>query len=196
VLAVYAIVGFALFAALGAYVATRTPTRLDVEAVSLRGVGVPLAVLFTSFGYWPALTVFGAATVVLLYDRTSYWLPAALVASHTLSQIVIAAIKPIFHRTRPDYWLIRHEVDTSYPSGHSATAMTFYLALLLLVWNVRLPHAVQLGASIVLGLCVIGIPWSRLALGAHYLTDVTGGALFGSAWLAASIALWTRFGPR
>lgn len=36
----------------------------------------------------------------------------------------------------------------------------------------------------------VGIMWSRLALGAHYLTDVLGGAAFGTGWLALSFALW------
>jgi len=40
----------------------------------------------------------------------------------------------------------------------------------------------------VLVLWALGIMWSRLALGAHYLSDVFGGALFGTAWLCALFA--------
>jgi membrane-associated phospholipid phosphatase len=43
--------------------------------------------------------------------------------------------------------------------------------------------------SIAAALCAwaVGIMWSRLALGAHYLTDVLRGAFFGFAWLLALI---------
>ncbi len=193
-LLVYAVVAFALFALIGAYVSSRTPTRIDVEAVALRGVGVPVAAWFTQVGYWPALSVFGAIAILGTYVAGSRnWLVPALVGSHALSQTVIAGVKLLFHRTRPDYWLIHQEVDTSYPSGHAATAMTFYLALILLAWNAPLPRAAQFAATVVLGACVVAIPWSRLALGAHYLSDVIGGTLFGSAWLALSIALVLRY---
>ena len=189
-LGAYAVVGFALFAILGAYVSSRTPTRIDTEAVALRGIGTPIAAVFTSLGYWPTLSVLSVVTIALLFNRTATaWLPAALVASQGVSQGIIVVLKPLFHRTRPDDWLLNHEVDLSYPSGHSATAITFFLALLVLVWNARIPGPAQIALSIVLGACVFGIPWSRLALGAHYATDILGGLLFGTAWLAASTAI-------
>ena len=193
-LAAFACAAFAAWYALGASVSRRTPARLDTEAVALRGVGTPIAAVFTQLGYWPALTVFGALVVGLTWtgvDRA--WLPAALVASHALSQTAIVLVKPAFHRTRPDYWLVRHEADTSYPSGHASTAVTFYAALALLTWHARLPEPLQIAASVALAACVAGIPWSRLALGAHYLSDVIGGLTFGSAWLAASLAIGLRF---
>ena len=39
----------------------------------------------------------------------------------------------------------------------------------------------------------IGIMWSRLALGAHYLSDVMGGAVFGCGWLALMCGLIVQF---
>jgi undecaprenyl-diphosphatase len=191
-----AIVAFVLVAALGAYVTSRTPTRLDVEAVVLRGTATPLAAWFTSLGYWPSLAVLSIALVTGFTRLSdSPWLPLALVASHSLSQVAIAAIKPAYHRTRPDYWLIRREVDTSFPSGHSATAITFFLAALLLVSHAPVAPAVRIVGTAVLAGCVVGIPWSRLVLGAHYLTDVIGGLLFGSGWLAASFSILALVAP-
>ena len=157
-------------------------------------MATPVAAFFTSLGYWPALTILSSAVIVLLVTRTNVaWLPVAFVASHAIAQGAIVAIKPIFHRTRPDDWLLNRELDMSYPSGHSATAITFFLRLIFVIWHARVPTAAQIAASIALGICVLGIPWSRLALGAHYLTDVLGGLLFGTAWLAASIAVYVSY---
>lgn len=193
-LASYAVVAFVLFGVLGAYVSSRPPTRIDTVAVTLRGTATPVAAFFTSLGYWPALTILSISVIALLLTRSNYgWLPIAFVASHALSQGAIIAVKPLFHRTRPDDWLLRHEIDMSYPSGHSGTAITFFLGLIVLVWLSRIPAPIQILASILLAICAIGIPWSRLALGAHYLTDVLGGLLFGTAWLAASIAVYLSY---
>jgi undecaprenyl-diphosphatase len=91
---------------------------------------------------------------------------------------------------RPDYWLVRQEHDLSYPSGHSATAIVFFVPLVALVLVSHVvPQAASLPIACALVLCVFGIPWSRLVLGAHYPTDVLGGLLFGAGWLAASLAV-------
>ncbi len=55
--------------------------------------------------------------------------------------------------------------------------------------------AVAVPVVAVLLVCAVGIPWSRLALGAHYLTDVAGGLLLGAAFLCAALAVILRFAP-
>ncbi len=192
----YAAFAFALVGLLGYFVSSRTPTRVDLEATALRGAATQYAALLTALGYWPTLTFLSVVAVLgLVAEPGSAFLSVGLVASHTLSQIVVVAVKPLFRRARPDNWLVRQEDGTSYPSGHSSTAITFYFALLLIVWRLEIPVLARIVFAAALVCCVAGIPWSRLALGAHYLTDVAGGTIFGTAWLAASIALLLRFGP-
>ncbi len=71
----------------------------------------------------------------------------------------------------------------SFPSGHAAlsTAIYGYLAMLsaqALPSRYRwLPYAVAM-------LLVVGISFSRLYLGAHWLADVLGGIGLGAAWVA------------
>ncbi len=180
--------------ALGALVASRTPTRLDVEAGVLRGGGVPLALFFTGLGRWPVLlglaVAAGAAAAAL---RTGLLPVVALFAAQVLSQGANAAIKLLFHRARPDAWLAIHEKDLSYPSGHAVTSIVFFVGMALLAWHAPLPRPLALALVAACAVCVVGIPWSRLALSAHYATDVLGGLLFGAAWLCVALAVILRF---
>jgi len=179
------------FALLGNAVAARPPGALDRWGLNLRGYGFAIAVFLTRSGRW-----YGIVTVAVIFAIVAAALHVTLnylvelVVVQLLAQGAVNGIKLLYRRARPDDPLHRFERGHSYPSGHAATAIVFFLGLLLLVSGARdLPPAFQAAAVVVLALFVAGIPWSRLALGAHYITDVAGGLLFGGAWLAACIGV-------
>jgi undecaprenyl-diphosphatase len=183
--------------ALGAFVAPRTPTRLDIEASALRGTGVPLALFFTGLGRWPVLLGLGvAAGAIAAWLRTGLWPVAILFATQVLSQGVNTALKLGFHRSRPDAWLAIQEKDLSYPSGHAVTTVVFFVGFALLAWHSPLPRPLALAVVAACAICALGIPWSRLALSAHYATDVLGGLLFGAAWLCVALVVIMRVQQR
>ena len=177
--------------ALGLYVSPRPPMRLDVEAIALRGQGVPLAACFTLLGRWYSITLLLAiAFAINLSLHREPWALLAIALVQLGSQSLGGALKHAFHRLRPDHWIVWREADTSYPSGHATTATAFYLALFLLAWHATgLPNEMRGLALGFCAACTLGLPWSRLALGAHYLSDVAGGLLSGFAWLCALVAL-------
>jgi membrane protein DedA with SNARE-associated domain/membrane-associated phospholipid phosphatase len=71
----------------------------------------------------------------------------------------------------------------AYPSGHATLATTTYGFLaILLARDVRPPY--RLAIYIIAILLILLIAFSRLYLGAHWLTDVVGGMLLGLAWAA------------
>jgi membrane-associated phospholipid phosphatase len=180
--------------AIGAVVANRPPPRIDVEAGVLRGSGVPAALFFTALGRWPVLVGFAVvAAGVAMALRTGIGAVGILCAAQVLSQVAGALLKLGFHRARPDEWLQIRETDLSFPSGHATSAVVFFGGLALLAWHAPLPRPVSAAFTAVLLVCAIGIPWSRLALSAHYVTDVIGGLLLGSAFLCAALALILRF---
>lgn len=189
-----AAVAFAAFLLLGYYVAhTAQLPRVDVETAAIRGQATAFAAFLTFTGRGPFVAIATVAAAVLLwYLRAPLRVVAFVAVSQIASQLVIEGFKNIFARHRPDYWLIGLERGFSYPSGHASTAVTFFFtwaAVALLSTTARDTRLLIAGILIAWG---AGIAWSRLALGAHYLTDVTGGLLFGVAWMCAVAAIYVH----
>jgi undecaprenyl-diphosphatase len=191
---VIAVVCAAAVLALGALVANRPPTALDVAAGAVRGQAVPLALFFTALGRWPVLLALGVvAAGTAVAARAGMTAVAILYGAQVVSQGANAGVKLLFHRHRPDAWLHIHETDLSFPSGHAVTAIVFFVGFAILAWHAPLPRPAASALVAVLLVCAVGIPWSRLALAAHYFTDVVAGVLFGTAFLCAALALILRY---
>ena len=109
----------------------------------------------------------------------------ASIASLLISWRAADLFQHYFMRPRPPQWVIKHELTFSYPSSHAAIAVGFYGFWAVLVYASGLPKPVRTIGGLVLAIFAAAICWARLALGAHYLTDVVGGALLGFA--AASL---------
>lgn len=177
---------FVAFILLGLAVARRPLGIWDARAVLFRAQATQLALLFTRSGRSKALTAgYIAAIAVFAAAHLPVWIPLVLAASQLVSQIVVEAFKMLYKRTRPDYWLVGLEAGHSYPSGHAATAVITFGGWASVIALSSLPEALKYALAASFALWATGIVWSRLALGAHYFSDVTGGILFGSAWLCA-----------
>lgn len=193
-LEIVAIVLFAAFVLLGLRVSNRPLTRLDAEAVYFRGQLTPLALIFTISGRSAAMT---ASCMIAIAVFAALRLPIAIVLLMTLSQLVTQMLveyaKTLFRRMRPDYWLVGREAGHSYPSGHATTAVVFFAGWAAIVALSSMPDGAKTLLIAVLTLWALGIAWSRLALGAHYLSDVCGGVLFGAAWSCAAFTVFAHF---
>jgi membrane-associated phospholipid phosphatase len=93
-------------------------------------------------------------------------------------------IKDLVRRERPYHQSTLIDLSGySFPSGHTIAATLLYgLAAsfaLLAVKSVRLRALAVAGAALI----IILVGLSRIALGAHYLTDVLGAMVIGLAWL-------------
>jgi undecaprenyl-diphosphatase len=93
-------------------------------------------------------------------------------------------LKFAFDRPRPDLWPPRGEfTGPSYPSGHTmmATSLLFIAAYLFRrerQW--KWPYVVCVMFALITS-------YSRIYLGVHWPTDVLGGAIIGTVWLAAML---------
>ena len=160
---------------------SRRPAHLRLRGVELdRIVGFP--------GSLVAFALVGVLVAVALLVRRSWltlvaWLVAVL-GGETLNLL----LKDLFARPRPSF---EHPlvVETSYsfPSGQAMESLVVYGMLayfaVLTSRSQRMRVVSVCGAAVVVAL----IGFSRVYLGAHYVSDVVGGFAAGGAWLSAVI---------
>ena len=148
-----------------------------------------ISVVFSAVGWWLILTPVMCWLLVRRRPR-----PAIFVAVTALgSSLLNGLIKTTVHRARPHFAdPVATAVGKSFPSGHTQAA-TVGFGLLVLVFLPYLPTRARPCAWVVAGLAVALVGFSRVALGVHYLTDVIGGLLIGSAWLLAMTAAFSAW---
>jgi undecaprenyl-diphosphatase len=174
-----------LYVALGITVSSTPPHGIDLAASALIGPGAPLALWFTESYMLPALLAI-AVFVGIVAWRVSRWRRRALfsIALTLIAWRISDLGKLYFHRPRPTHWLLLHETSFSYASGHAMDVIIISGLWAAFVWKSDLPRGVRLALTPLLAAWGIGVLWSRLALGAHYPSDLLGGVLLGAGLLA------------
>lgn len=139
-----------------------------------------------SGGVWTSAAILTVA--VLLWrrrGRTALFVAVTAIGSPLLNRTV----KQLVHRARP---VLAAPVDRvggfSFPSGHAQSAMVGYALLLILVVPTLGPVWRRVAVLLAV-LMVMGIGFSRVALGVHYVSDVLAGYVLGAAWVAAVAAV-------
>jgi membrane-associated phospholipid phosphatase len=189
-----ALVSFALFIALGVWVTRHgepaTLTGFDSALLNhstliawwltwacypklLGPLGVILLLLAWRFPGWRMRIIFSIVMLLLCWQ-------GADIAQH------------LFARPRRLDWVVKHETAFSYPSSHAAIAAGFYVLWAAMLYMSELPRVMRTTAATLLLLLSLAIYWSRLALGAHYVTDLIGGALLGLGLVCAGLAIFPR----
>jgi membrane-associated phospholipid phosphatase len=179
-----------VYALLGLAVSHRPPTGIDLAGRALAGEAPRLALVFTASCWWEVLVALAVA-VVAIAIRYPAWRARAIyaVATTLVTWQVSDVLKNVFKRPRPDYWTLIHEPTFSYSSGHAMFALVVYWTWAWFVWKSDLPERVRYVVAPLAFLWGCGVIWSRLALGAHYVTDLIGGVLLGAATLSLASAI-------
>jgi membrane-associated phospholipid phosphatase len=133
---------------------------------------------------WIALTLIEARR----RPKPATWAVSSLVCLGLESAIVNLGVKRLVRRPRPDHATLHHPTfrvptDTSFPSGHAASAANMAV---LLSDGGRLPA--------VWWTLAVGIGWSRVHLGVHHPSDVAAGLVVGSLFGVAGRVVNHRLG--
>jgi membrane-associated phospholipid phosphatase len=145
---------------------------------------------FTDFGSgeWIGLVMFG----LVLFFVWKRWWPSlvTLIVAVPGGMLLNEWVKILVHRQRP--FVDGPFADWSgysFASGHTIGATLLYGQLLLFVLPVlKARHWRFLSIFSAISLVVL-VGFSRIALGAHFLTDVLAAILFGIIWLALCVVL-------
>jgi membrane-associated phospholipid phosphatase len=151
-----------------------------MKVITNSGSSLSWIVVLALVGFW------------LLYRRL-YRLAAFLAVTMIGNSILNEAIKAAVGRTRP---VLENPIATatgkSFPSGHTQSALVGYGILVL----VFLPVVARRWRPVLVSIAtimVVLIGFSRIALGVHFLSDVVGGLIIGSAWLFAMTAVFSAW---
>jgi membrane-associated phospholipid phosphatase len=186
-----AVVAFACFVALGRYVLANGEPATLWAWQSLANHSTLLAwwLTWSCFPY----TLIPIAVVLLIVA----WVAPAWRTRILFSVVMLLLcwrgadlFQHLFARPRRFDWVVKHETSFSYPSSHAAIATGFYALWGVMLYMSELPRTVKAVTGGLLLLFAIAIFWSRLALGAHYLTDLAGGALLAVALVSAGLAIF------
>ncbi len=148
----------------------------------------------TSLGDAAPLTAAAVTLVGLLLFQRAWKL--ALAAGGTISAAVIAVplIKFLLHKPRP-VELFTGANAYGFPSGHvTLSAVIFGILSVLVARGLGARGKTAVFSAAVLWVGLIGV--SRIYLGAHWLSDVLGGMLFGVALTAIFELLLAHARPR
>lgn len=158
-----------------------------------RGMYTPgmtkIMLLISTLGQKAVLLPLGATVFIYLlatrHGRTAlHWLALVI-----LITVIAYTCKHLYYNPRPP-GLLNGPINSSYPSGHVSLSVAFYGFIGFLLGR-RMPEwrqAIYWTVAVICSLVVL----SRLYLGAHWLTDVVGGALLAGAVLSGVIIAYRR----
>ena len=158
------------------------------HAVSTSTALLRLAEAVTLLGDPVGITVVAAGLALVLWRRGSPRLALYVVAARVGALVLSQGLKHVVDRARPVFDApVAEALGPSFPSGHALGSSVFWTTCaVLLMPRVRWPRLLLAGAVLV----AVLVAASRVLLGVHYLSDVTGGLLLGLGWAAVCTAVF------
>ena len=170
----------------------------DLEAtLALQSIAAPwfkeLMVAVSIFGWspWSVLSVVAAASLVTLWlgYKSGLYL-AGIVGLQALVNYIIKELVARPRPTDPPVWVYSPEAGFSFPSGHVMFYTVFFGFLLFLAWRYLKSGWPRALVITLLAIPILLVGFSRIYLGAHWLSDVVAGYLLGGLILWVGIEVY------
>jgi undecaprenyl-diphosphatase len=139
--------------------------------------------------HWLVISLLVSAVLAARHRVEAAYALGSAVGSWVLNN----TLKLIIVRPRPSASLVEvysARPTWSFPSGHVMSYVALYGFLFYLAYAIAPRSAWRTAALVLLGALVSLVGLSRIYLGAHWASDVLGGYLFGTVWLAVVISLY------
>jgi len=109
---------------------------------------------------------------------------AVAIAVATFSRPLIEfVLKAVVERDRPNFARLVNGTGYSFPSGHVMAAVALWGLLPMIVGLYTRRRALWWASVVIAGALIVGISASRVYLGVHWFSDVTGGLVVGTFFL-------------
>ena len=187
----------AVFAHLaGAVVAGAPITQLDADIANWLhlharqgGLLRDALLILTHIHSTPGVLAIAFCAALWLYRSGHRYWTAALVASVPGGMLLNVALKHTFERARPHFDEPIVTLTTySFPSGHTMAATVLYGVLACYFARHATTWPGRVLPFVLAALMIGAIAFSRMYLGAHYLTDILAALVEGCGWLAICIS--------
>ena len=183
----YGIICFILFIILTILVLTKVTNKIDLAVessmISIRNEALTkVMIVITNMGRAYALisiTFLGTLIAIIKHKR----LPLNTIINLISASIIGHLFKLIIRRPRPTGIFLINASGFSYPSCHTMIGFAFYAFIACSLSSKIKNKTIKLFINIITVILVLGIGFSRIYLGVHYLTDVIGGYLLGISYL-------------
>ena len=153
---------------------------------------VSIAELFHDLGSFPIAAVTTMVVAVGFAAMRKWWAVVAWAGMVVGANVLSTLTKLLVDRSRPVDSLV-FEPSASYPSGHAMVSGAAIGIGLAMIAGILWPQRRRLFLSIGIIYALV-MAWSRTYLRVHWLTDVVGGLLFGTAivCLVAAVVIQHR----
>jgi undecaprenyl-diphosphatase len=160
------------------------------------GIGIFSAITF--LGQTLFLDFLGVVIALLLVRKHQVVLMVGWIVALIGGEMTESVLKLWIRRPRPEFaFLILNRPTFSLPSGHAMNSTIAYSMLAYVLVSVWKPgRAAEAGMIIVAALLVIGIGFSRIYLGVHYISDVVAGISAGMFWFGLCVSATTLLRTR
>lgn len=175
------------------YIFSDIVARIDVLTNILliafrKAATIKIFIWITLLGEIPTIVVFTLIVSTILWIAQKKWHIITLWLTIIGSEGLTFTTKLLIQRPRP-LNAVFLEDSNSFPSGHATIAVAFYGFIAYLIFKKVTNKLLRSLLFFITLLIILGIGFSRLYLGVHFVSDVWAGYLVGLLWLIIGTGL-------